>query len=157
MTQSYAKANVRVEEATELKGAVLGNLLQRPDNLIVIGSQWDEYPDGVVEEIAEAGDVMFTKTPNTPDVESVGMKGVSEISHLLTQDDSLGGEYGCVIFVGVPHHIATGLLSKLKHYSGLTSVDLDHGFQPDASLSFPNLSPDEWEEELNAAVEALEG
>lgn len=152
MTQSYSPGNVRVSPGTELKGATLGKLLNRPDTLFLVGSQWQELPDGVLEKLVENGDVILTGNA-TPDLEKRSRMGVSEASHLLTKEDGLGGEYTQVVFVGIPHHIGTGMLSKLKHFGDVTTVSLDSGFQPDADLSFPNLSKEEWAEELRTAVE----
>lgn len=152
MTQSYSPGNVRVKPGTELKGATLGKLLNRPDTLFLVGSKWEELPDGVLEALVENGDVILTGNA-TPDVERRRRMGVSQASHLLTKEDSLGGEYKQVVFVGIPHHIGTGMLSKLKHFGDITAISLDRGFQPDADLSFPNLSKEEWAEELEAAVE----
>lgn len=152
MTQAYSPGNVRVNPGSDLKGAMLGKLLNRPDTLLLVGSQWGEMPEGVLEKLAESGDVILTGNA-TPDVEKRARMGVSQASHLLCQEESLGGEYDQVMFVGIPHHIGTGLLSKLKHYGDLTTISLDPGFQPDADLSFPNLSREDWEEELQTAVE----
>lgn len=152
MTQSYSPGNVRVKPGAELKGVMLGKLLNRPGTLVIIGSKWNEMPDGIVEKLAEGRDVIVTGNAKPP-VEKKARMGISIVSHLLTQQDSLGGEYKQVIFAGVPHHIGTGMLSKLKFYGDVTTISLDHGFQPDANLSFPNLSKEQWEEELNAAFE----
>lgn len=152
MTQAYSPGNVRVSPGADLKGVMLGKLLNRPGTLLLVGSQWTDLPDGVVEKLAESGDVILTGNA-TPDLEKRARMGVSQACHLLTKEESLGGEYSQVIFVGIPHHIATGMLSKLKHYGDLTTISLDPGFQPDADLSFPNLSKGDWEEELGAAVE----
>ncbi|MBS1263630.1 MAG: Acetyl-CoA decarbonylase/synthase complex subunit epsilon 2 [Methanonatronarchaeales archaeon] len=152
MTQAHSPGNVRVKPGADLNGAMLGKLLNRPGTLFLVGSQWKELPDGVLEPLVDGGDVILTGSANPP-VEKVARMGVSEACHLLCSEGSLGGEYGQVVFVGIPHHIATGMLSKLKHYSDATAISLDRGFQPDANLAFPNLSREDWEEELGEAVE----
>jgi len=152
MTQAYSPGNVRVKPGADLKGVMLGKLLNRPNTLFLVGSQWKDLPEGVLEKLAENGDVILTGNA-TPNVDKKARMGVSEASHLLTKEEALGGDYDQVIFVGVPHHIATGMLSKLKHFGDITTISLDPGFQPDADLSFPNLSREDWEEEMKAAVE----
>lgn len=167
MTQAYSPGVIRAKTGTDLKGRVLSNFLERDGTLLVVGSEWNggpswrngvELPDGALEKMAEHCDVVLTGNA-TPDgelgIEKRARMGVSEVAHLLCQDDSLGGEYDQVVFLGVQYNIATGMLSKLKHYSDVTTISADRRFQPDADMSFPNLSREDWKEEIREGVEGL--
>lgn len=68
------------------------------------------------------------------------------------------GSYDLALFAGIPYYMEWLILSGLKHFSsGLRTISLDMHYQPHASWSFPNLSVDDWEENLEVIVNELGG
>ncbi len=68
-----------------------------------------------------------------------------------------GGQYDLALFMGIPYYMEWLVLSGLKHFSDIRSVSLDRFYQPHASWSFPNISPEEWSKSLDMIVEKLGG
>ncbi|MEM2129372.1 MAG: CO dehydrogenase/acetyl-CoA synthase complex subunit epsilon [Candidatus Bathyarchaeia archaeon] len=69
-----------------------------------------------------------------------------------------GGPYDLALFVGLPYYMQWLILSGLKHFSpNLKTVSLDMHYQPQASWSFPNMTSQEWEENLKVIVQKLGG
>jgi acetyl-CoA decarbonylase/synthase complex subunit epsilon len=61
------------------------------------------------------------------------------------------GQYDLAIFLGFPYYMEWLILSGLKNFSpDLKTVSLDKFYQPNASWSFPNISTEEWINNLNA-------
>jgi len=59
------------------------------------------------------------------------------------------GQYDLALFVGIQYYMEWVILSGLKHFSSnLKTISLDRYYQPHASWSFPNISLDEWKENL---------
>jgi len=68
------------------------------------------------------------------------------------------GPYDLALLVGIPYYMEWLILSGLKHFSsGLKTISLDMHYQPHASWSFPNLSVDDWEKNLETIVKELGG
>lgn len=68
------------------------------------------------------------------------------------------GPYDLAVFAGLPYYMGWLILSGLKHFSsGLKTVSLDMHYQPHASWSFPNLSVDDWERNLDVIVKEMGG
>ena len=67
------------------------------------------------------------------------------------------GPHDLAIFVGFTYYVGWLLLSGLKHFSSQTkTISLDMHYQPHASWSFPNMSLDDWEKNLESIIEGLE-
>jgi acetyl-CoA decarbonylase/synthase complex subunit epsilon len=86
----------------------------------------------------------------------VGMPLV-DVANRLTDPDWMGfnndGSYDLALFIGFEYYVGWLILSGLKHFSpNLKTVSLDIYYQPHASWSFPNMSQDEWEKNLNLIV-----
>jgi len=85
---------------------------------------------------------------------------VVDIANRLTDREWRGldgkGPYDLALFVGLPYYVEWLILSGIKHFSDdLKTVSLGKHYQPHASWSFPNLSDDDWEENLEAIVREL--
>jgi acetyl-CoA decarbonylase/synthase complex subunit epsilon len=69
--------------------------------------------------------------------------------------DGAGG-YDLAIFAGLPYPLEWTILSGLKHFSlGLRTMALDGVYQPNASWSFPNLSPADREQTLKSIMDSI--
>ena len=88
-----------------------------------------------------------------------------EIGERLRDPDWMGldgeGQYDLVLMMGFPYYMSWLVFSSLKHYAlrgdkYLTTVSVDRYYQPHASWSFPNLSLEEWEENISSMIKELE-
>lgn len=69
-----------------------------------------------------------------------------------------GGQYDLALFTGIPYYMEWNLLSGLKHFAPhLKTISLDRFYQPHASWSFPNISPEELQESLKLIATKLGG
>lgn len=60
-----------------------------------------------------------------------------------------GGRYDLVILLAMDYYYASQMFSLMKHFGyGVKSMSLDSRYQPNASYSFSNLSPEAWRGEL---------
>lgn len=73
------------------------------------------------------------------------------------------GRYDLALFTGIPYYMEWVILSGLKHFilsdhkPDLKTINLNPFYQPHASWSFPNLSLEEWVENLKVIIEKLGG
>lgn len=66
------------------------------------------------------------------------------------------GQYDLAMFMGFKYYVCWLILSGLKHYSrNLKTISLEMYYQPHALWSFPNISKEEWEKNLNAIIKSL--
>ncbi|HID20387.1 MAG TPA: CO dehydrogenase/acetyl-CoA synthase complex subunit epsilon [Methanophagales archaeon] len=66
------------------------------------------------------------------------------------------GQHDRVVFLGVLYYIGSQGLSTLKHFAPwLRTITLCRFFHPNADMSFPNMSDEEWESYLNEVTEKL--
>jgi len=83
-----------------------------------------------------------------------------DIANRLVDQDWKGldgeGPYDLALFTGIQYYMEWLILSGLKHFhSKLKTISLDRFYQPHASWSFPNLSPEEWEKNLKVIEDKL--
>jgi len=83
-----------------------------------------------------------------------------DIANRLVDPDWKGldgkGGYDLALFIGLPYYMEWLILSGLKHFSkNLKTISIGMHYQPHASWSFPNLSVEDWEENLKAIAEGL--
>ena len=67
------------------------------------------------------------------------------------------GQYDLALFTGIPYYMEWVILSSLKHFSNIKTICLDRYYQPNATWSFPNLSPKDWNENLKIIINNLGG
>jgi acetyl-CoA decarbonylase/synthase complex subunit epsilon len=66
------------------------------------------------------------------------------------------GQHDLVVVLGVLYYISSQGLSTLKHFAPwLRTITLCRFFHPNADMSFPNMSDEEWESYLNELIEKL--
>jgi len=89
----------------------------------------------------------------------IGMP-VVDIANRLTDAGWAGlnnkGQHDLALLIGFKYYVGWLILSGLKHFSpNLKTVSLDMYYQPHASWSFPNITREEWEKNLNAIISGL--
>lgn len=68
------------------------------------------------------------------------------------------GGYDVALFMGLPYYMQFVLLSGLKHFAtNIKTICLDRFYNPHASWSFPNLSIEDWNKNLEVIVNKLGG
>jgi len=68
------------------------------------------------------------------------------------------GPYDLALFLGLPYYMEWTILNGLKHFAPhVKTVTLDNVYQPNASWSFPNISLEDWFENLKVIIEKVEG
>lgn len=66
------------------------------------------------------------------------------------------GQYDLALFVGLPYYMEWTILSGLKHFTpNLRTITLDNVYHPNASWSFPNMSKEDWTENLKVIIEKV--
>lgn len=87
---------------------------------------------------------------------------VVDIANRLTDANWTGlerkGQHDLAMLIGFKYYVGWLILSGLKHFSkNIKTVSLDMYYQPHALWSFPNISQDEWEKNLNEIIKSLKG
>ncbi|MFW6110865.1 MAG: CO dehydrogenase/acetyl-CoA synthase complex subunit epsilon [Thermoproteota archaeon] len=68
------------------------------------------------------------------------------------------GPYDVVLFMGLPYYMEFVILSGLKHFApNLKTISVDRYYNPHATWSFPNLSIEDWDKNLEVIVNKLGG
>jgi len=85
-----------------------------------------------------------------------------DIANRLTDSEWKGldgnGQYDLALFMGITYYMEWVLFSGLKHFgSNLKTISLDRYYHPHASWSFPNLSLEDWAQNLEVIVSKLGG
>lgn len=66
------------------------------------------------------------------------------------------GQHDLAMFLGFRYYACWLILSGLKHYSkNLKTISLEMYYQPHALWSFPNISKEEWEKNLDMIIKSL--
>ena len=85
-----------------------------------------------------------------------------DIANRLQDPEWMGldgmGPYDLALITGIPYYMEWVILSGLKHFApSLKTICLDRFYQPHATWSFPNVSPEDWHKYLKVIVEKLRG
>jgi len=68
------------------------------------------------------------------------------------------GQYDLAMFMGITYYMEWVLFSGLKHFGqNLKTISLDRYYHPHASWSFPNLSLEDWAQNLEVIISKLGG
>jgi acetyl-CoA decarbonylase/synthase complex subunit epsilon len=161
------------------KPKVVSGMLKRSNRpLLVIGheSLKDEFDGKQLADyminLAERVNMPIVATANIigelteRGCDNVHSFSLIEIGERLRDPDWKGfdekGQYDPVLMMGFPYYMSWLVLSGLKHYAlrgdkYLTTISLDRYYHPHASWSFPNLSLEEWGENISIIMKELEG
>ncbi len=85
-----------------------------------------------------------------------------DIANRLTDPEWKGldgnGQYDLAMFMGITYYMEWVIFSALKHYcNGLKTISLDRYYHPHATWSFPNLSVENWTQNLEMIISKLGG
>jgi len=84
-----------------------------------------------------------------------------DIANRLVDHDWKGldgeGQYDLAMFMGITYYMEWVIFSALKHYGGpnLKTISLDRYYHPHASWSFPNITVENWIQNLEIIIEKL--
>jgi acetyl-CoA decarbonylase/synthase complex subunit epsilon len=163
-------ADVQVERAPVVRPNVMATLAKRANNPVLItgGRLLDDLKlvDYAVRIHERGIPVIATGTSSKPLIE----RGVSPQSsvftlHHVTQYmldeewtgfDEKGG-YDVVLYLGIEPYILSRMMSALKHFSKITTLNIDKFYQPHSSYSFPNLIEEEHYQMVEEFINALLG
>ncbi len=156
------------------KAAVISALLKKATHpLIVVAHNADVSansagnPVEIIIRIADAAKVPVITTPSTAPAfrkrgfNPVAILSIMEIGSRLNdpawsiEDDQEHPDL--ILFIGFPYLLGWLLQSGLKSFApkGIRFVSIDQRYQPHCSLSFPNLTGDEWIAQLNAIADEV--
>lgn len=85
-----------------------------------------------------------------------------DIANRLTDTEWKGldgnGQYDLAMFMGITYYMEWVLFSALKHFArNLKTISLDNYYHPHASWSFPNISSQDWVQNLEVIISKLGG
>jgi CO dehydrogenase/acetyl-CoA synthase complex epsilon subunit len=156
------------------KPAVIAALLKKAAHpLIVVAHEADfsekpaANPVNFIIRIATAGKIPVIATPST--APSLRNKGFNPVVTLSTMEigSRLNDPGWCipgsdqhpdlVLFIGFPYIMGWLLQSGLKSFApkGVRFISIDRRYQPHCTLSFPNLSMDDWVANLSAIADEV--
>jgi acetyl-CoA decarbonylase/synthase complex subunit epsilon len=152
---AFDVADIQVEKAIVVKPNAMATLAKRAENPVLItgGRLLDDVK--LVEYVLKIHDkgipVIATGASSKPlinrgvDVQSVVFT-LHHVSQYMLDDEWKGfdGErYDVVLYLGIEPYLLSRMLSALKHFSKITTLNIDRFYQPHASFSFPNLIEEE--------------
>lgn len=85
------------------------------------------------------------------------LMGLVEVTNLLLDPNwgIKGTPHDLVIFVGIEYALTNQMLNSLKNFSEIKTASLSKYYQPNASVSFANLTDDIWEDYLEKICEKV--
>lgn len=149
------------KSAIDLKPKAAGKLLVRAKNvLFILGSDMDEYPSDILKEIIEKANSTVVETGSAKasniGIEADFRRGIVEVVDLLCSEDGWKDEYDYIVFVGVPYHMESRMLSGLRLCNVSRVITLNRRHQQYADFSFPNmLKVEDWKKSLKEIVKNM--
>lgn len=116
--------------------------------------------------ISEAGKIPLVATAHiVGDLIKKGAKPAAsmpavDITNRLVDPEWKGidgkGQYDVAMFLGITYYMEWVLFSGMKHFGqDLKTISLDRYYHPQASWSFPNLSVEDWAQNLEVIIGKL--
>jgi acetyl-CoA decarbonylase/synthase complex subunit epsilon len=160
-------ADIQVERATVVKPKVVATLVKRADNPVLITGGnllTDEKLLKYAIEIYDKGiPIIATGASSKPLIQNkVKVESAVFTLHHITQymldkewQGFNGKSYDVVLYLGIePYHLSR-MLSALKHFSNIMTLNIDRYYQPHAKFSFPNLFEEEHYRMLEELISEL--
>ncbi|KXB08745.1 hypothetical protein AKJ59_00565 [candidate division MSBL1 archaeon SCGC-AAA385M02] len=150
------------KSAIDLKPKAAGKLLARAKSvLFILGSDLNEYPPKTIKKIIKKANSIIVETGSAKasdiGIEANSRYGIVEVVDLLCSDDGWRGRYDYIVFVGVPYHIESRMLSGLRLCNVGSTITLNRRHQQYADFSFPNiLRPKFWEKSLKEIAKNMQ-
>jgi len=142
---------------------------QSKNPLFVMGSLLNNIPEEIAEkslEIAKKRNITVVATGGSSlTLTKLNHKsrviGVVELINNLKNPEWKGfdgkGNYDLVCFIGVPYYIGSQGLSTLKNFAPhIKTLTLCRFMHPNADMSYPNMSYEEWLDWLTKLIDNLE-
>jgi acetyl-CoA decarbonylase/synthase complex subunit epsilon len=157
------------------KPEVVVNMIKKAKRpLLVVGHEAAEIDVGgkkLLEyaiRVSEAGKIPVVATAHiVGELVNRGLKPAAfmpavDIANRLVDSEWKGidgnGQYDLAMFMGITYYMEWVIFSGLKHFGhNLKTISLDRYYHPNASLSFPNLSVEDWGQSLEVIVNKLGG
>jgi len=156
------------------KPAVIAALLKKATHPLIVAAHLAEVPAStagnpveIIIRIADAGKIPVITTPSTaPAFRKRGFNPTATLStmeigsRLNDPDWSISNDHqhpDLVLFIGFPYIMGWLLQSGLKSFApkGIRFISIDQRYQPHCTLSFPNLTRDEWVTHLNTIADEV--
>ena len=150
---------------------IVASLIRRSSKpILVVGGEADASVVEEAIELSRAVGMPIVATPSTLKTfsergfEEVHPLSAVEIGERLRDPDWEGldgsGQYDLALLMGFKYYVSWLILSGLKHFARrgegyLMTVSLDPYYQPHASWSLPNLTPERWEENIKGVLQHL--
>lgn len=165
---AFDVADIQVERGTIVKPEVMAVLIKRAKHPVLItGGRLltdSKLTDYAVKIYDRGVPVIATGASSKPLVER-GVKVQSAVFtlHHVTQYmldgewmgfDGKGG-YDVVAYLGIEPYLLSRMLSALKHFSDITTLNIDRFYQPHANFTFPNLFEEEHYSEIEKIINNL--
>lgn len=154
--------------------AVIATLLKKATHPLIVVAHNTDAPAGasgnpvdIIIRIAGPGKIPVITTPSSaPAFRKRGFNPAAVLSamEIGTRLNDPGwvvsSDYGhpdLVLFIGFPYITGWLLQSGLKSFAprGTRLISIDQRYQPHCTMSFPNLSSDEWISMLNAVADEV--
>lgn len=156
------------------KPAVIAALLKKAAHPLIVVAHYAEVPAGVagnpveiIIRIADAGKIPVITTPSTAAAfrkrgfNPAATLSIMEIGSRLNDPEwSICDDHqhpDLVLFIGFPYSMGWLMQSGLKSFApkGIRFISIDQRYQPHCTLSFPNLTRDEWVTHLNTIADEV--
>lgn len=156
------------------KPAVIAALLNKAAHPLIAAAHYTDIPGclqknpvEIIIQIADAGKIPVIATPSTaPAFRKRGFNpaailSIMEIGSRLNDPEwNIKGNpphHDLVLFIGFPYSMGWLLQSGLKSFAprSIRFISIDQRYQPHCTLSFPNLSRDEWLSHLNLIADGV--
>ena len=132
------------------------------------GNLRDKKPIDHVIRIARAAKIPVVATAQTVaeflkrDFQPDAWMSAMDICNRLTDPgwsiSGEGGPHDLALLLGIPYYMEWVIESGLKSFApNLRTISLDRFYQPHCSWSFPNLSLEDWHENLELITKKVEG
>lgn len=172
-------------QGTEISGPIKAIVIKKPGMvqtmirkakrpIFVVGHEAaevdleDKRPIDYVVRIAKAANVPVVATAQTvaeflkrdfqPDAWMSAMDIGTRLTDPMWSISGEGAPHDLALLIGIPYDMAWLIESGLKSFApNLRTISLDRFYQPHCSLSFPNLSLDDWHKNLELIAQKVEG
>jgi len=165
---AFDVADVQIERGTIVKPEVIAALIKRANNPVLItGGRLlrDQKLLELAVKIYDKGvPIIATGASSKPLIEKgVNVQSAVFTLHHVTQYmldsewmgfDNKGG-YDVVAYLGIEPYLLSRMLSALKHFSEITTLNIDRFYQPHATFTFPNLFEEEHYSEVEKIIDNL--
>jgi|Deesub1362A_J573_1020465.scaffolds.fasta_scaffold01899_4 acetyl-CoA decarbonylase/synthase complex subunit epsilon len=161
-------ADIQIERSTIVKPNVMATLTKRAENPILItggrllrDARLLRYAVKIYDKgvpIIATGASSKPLIENNVDVQSKVFT-INHVTQYMLDREWMGfdekGGYDVVLYLGIEPYLLSRMLSALKHFSEIMTLNIDRFYQPHATYSFPNLVEEEHYRMIEEFIEEL--